>query len=62
MSCRCENKKTMCEYSHVSELARKTAILERCIYVVYKKADGTFGFDKIGAEIEGTNVEYRHFL
>ena len=25
MSCGCDNKKIMCEYAHVSELARKAA-------------------------------------
>ena len=58
----CKNKKVMCECSYMSELARKTAILEQCIYVVYKKTDGTFGFEKVGAEIEGAIVEFRHFM
>lgn len=62
MSCMCENKKVMCECSHVSELARKAAILERCIYAVYKKTDGTYSFDKAGSEIAGIVVELRHYL
>lgn len=62
MSCICEQKKIMCEYAHISELARKAAILEQCIYVVYKKADGTYCFDKVGTEIDGFIVEFRHYL
>lgn len=62
MSCGCDNKKIMCEYAHVSELARKTAILERCIYVVYRRHDGTYGFDRADSEINGDIVEFRHYL
>lgn len=62
MSCGCENKKIMGELDKVSDLARKAAILDGCIYVVYKKADGTYAFDKDGTEIKGTIVEYRHYL
>ena len=52
----------MCKYAHVSELARKAAILEHCIYVVYRRQDGTYGFDKAGSEIDGKIVEFRHYL
>lgn len=62
MSCGCENKKIMCEYAHVSELARKAAILDQCVYVVYRRTDGTYGFDKAFSEIDGMIVEYRHYL
>lgn len=62
MSCSCENKKILCEYAHVSELARKAAILDHCIYVVYRRTDGTYGFDKAFSEIGGIIVEYRHYL
>lgn len=61
MSCGCENKKIMCEWSHISELARKAAVMEGVIYVVYRKDDGTYHFGKIG-ESEGMIVEYRHYL
>lgn len=62
MSCMCENKKMMCEYARVSELARKAAVLEQCVYAVYRKADGTYAFDKADAEIDGIIVEFRHYL
>lgn len=60
MSCGCENKKIMCEYAHISELARKAAVMEGVIYVVYKRG-GTYHFGRIG-EVNGDIVEYRHYL
>ncbi|MBR1467344.1 MAG: hypothetical protein IJ606_01795 [Bacteroidaceae bacterium] len=62
MSCACERKKRMSEQSRVSELARKYAIMEQTMAVVYKKADGTFSFAPVGEEIKGEIVEYRHYL
>lgn len=62
MSCNCEMKKVMSELERVSELARKAAILDECVYVVYRKDDGTYAFDKDGTEIKGSIVEYRHYL
>ena len=62
MSCGCEIKKEMGEMERVSEFARKAAMLDECIYVVYLKADGTYSFDRLGTEIKGTIVEYRHYL
>ncbi len=62
MSCNCERKKIMSEQAHVSELARKCAILEQKVVAVYKKADGTFSFAPVDEEIRGEIVEYRHYL
>lgn len=62
MSCACENKRMQSELYRISELARKAAILDWCIYVVYLKSDGTYAFDRIGQEIIGKIVEYRHYL
>lgn len=62
MSCGCDIRKEMGELERVSELARKAAMLDGCIYVVYLKADGTYSFDKLGTEIKGRIVEYRHYL
>ena len=50
------------ELYRISELARKAAILDWCIYVVYLKSDGTYAFDRIRQEIIGKIVEYRHYL
>lgn len=62
MSCGCDIRKEMGELERVSELARKAAMLDECIYVVYLKSDGTYSFDKLGTEIRGRIVEYRHYL
>ena len=35
MGCGCENKKIMSEYEHVAMLAKKAAMLDGCVYVVY---------------------------
>jgi hypothetical protein len=35
----------MSELERVSELARKAAMLDECIYVIYLKADGSYSFD-----------------
>ena len=42
--------------------AKKAAVLDGCMYVVYQKEDGTYAFDKLGVEIKGKIVEYRHYL
>ncbi|WP_418942138.1 hypothetical protein [Phocaeicola coprophilus] len=52
----------MSELERVSELARKAAMLDECIYVIYLKADGSYSFDRLGTEIKGTIIEYRHYL
>ena len=62
MSCGCKIKKEMSELERVSERARKAAMLDECIYVIYLKADGSYSFDRLGTEIKGTIVEYRHYL
>lgn len=50
------------ELERIRELAKKAAVLDGCMYVVYQKDDGTYTFDKLGVEIKGTIVEYRHYL
>ena len=62
MACACENRKLQSELDRVSELAKKAAVLDSCIYVVYQRKDGTYAFDKLGVEIKGTIVEYKHYL
>ena len=62
MACSCEIKKMQSELERISELAKKAAVLDGCVYVVYQKEDGTYAFDKLGDEIKGKIVEYRHYL
>ena len=47
------------ELERVSDLAKKAAILNGCMYVVYQKEDGTYAFDKIGVEIKEGMKESR---
>lgn len=58
MGCGCENKKIMSE----AMLAKKAAMLDGCVYVVYRKSDGTYSFDKEGTKVDGVIVEYKHYL
>lgn len=62
MGCSCENKKKMSDYEHVAMLAKKAAVMEGCVYVIYRKKDVTYAFDKEGTEIDGIIVEYKHHL
>ena len=62
MACSCEIKKMQSELERISDLAKKAAVLDGCMYVVYQKEDGTYAFDKLGVEIKGKIVEYRHYL
>lgn len=50
------------ELERISDLAKKAAVLDGYMYVVYQKEDGTYAFDKLGVEIKGKIVEYRHYL
>ena len=62
MGCMCENRKLQRELDRISELAKKAAVLDSCMYVVYQKEDGTYAFDKVGFEIKGKIIEFRHYL
>lgn len=62
MACGCEIKKIQSELDRISELAKKAAILDGCMYVVYQKEDGTYAFDMAENEIKGKIIEYRHYL
>ena len=63
MSCDCENKKAMSEQGRVSALARRAAMLDKQIYAVFLRSDGTYGFGRYNTpDVEGNIVEYRHYL
>ena len=62
MACSCMNKIRQSDRDIQSELARKAAMLDGEIYALYQKPYGTYGFDKISAEIKHPIVEYRHYL
>lgn len=62
MSCACQNKKLASELERISQLARKMAIIERCVYEVRKHENGTYSFNQTGYGAKGKIVEYRHYL
>lgn len=59
MSCGCENKEIMKERERMRELAKKSSSLDECVYILYLKADNTFGFCKEAEFInQGQLIEY----
>ena len=63
MSCDCEMKRAMREQDRVGELAKKAAVLDQCMYAVFLRTDGTYGFGRYGtSDITGEIVELKHYL
>ncbi len=62
MSCDCENRKKQSDYEKIAGLAKKAAVMEHAVYVVYRRPDGTYAFDREDAEIEGEIIEFKHYL
>lgn len=56
MSCGCENRKRMEDKARMRELAKKAAVLDGVVYVLYER-DGVFGFCREGDVYEGEFVE-----
>lgn len=51
MSCMCENRKRMEDIGRMRSLAKKAAMMEGKVYVLYEN-DGIFGFVPEGVECE----------
>ena len=62
MACSCEIKKMQSELERISDLAKKAAVLDGCMYVVYQKEDGTNHFYKKGVAIKEKIVENKHTI
>ena len=62
MACDCENKKKQSDYERIAGLAKKAAVMEGAVYVVYRRHDGTYAFDREDAEIKGEIIEFKHYL
>lgn len=62
MGCGCENIKIMSDYERISELAKKAAVMEGSVYVVFRRNDGTYGMAREGEKFEGIIVEFKHYL
>ena len=53
----------MATYENIRRLAIKMAVSDKRIYVLIRKADGTFVFEPMNAiESKGKIVEYIHYL
>lgn len=62
--CNCASQnKAMATYENIRRLAIKMAVSDKRIYVLIRKADGTFVFEPMNAiESKGKIVEYIHYL
>lgn len=61
MSCGCEIKHRFSELEYVRSMAKKAARMEGVVYVIYRKNDGTYSFDRLDG-FSGTILEYVHYL
>lgn len=57
MSCRCIQEEWQRDLAKQRELAKKTAVLLDCTQVLYRMADGRFGFVSEGNEYNGEYYE-----
>jgi hypothetical protein len=62
--CNCASQnRAMATYENIRRLAIKMAVSDKRIYVLIRKADGTFVFEPMNAiESKGKIVEYIHYL
>lgn len=61
MGCDCENRKKSGELSLIEALAKKAAVLNQCIYAIYRRDDGTYAFTRID-DCKNDIVELIHYL
>ena len=52
MACGCEIKKMQSELDRISELAKKAAILDGCMYVVYQKEEVPMLLIRLGMRLK----------
>lgn len=57
MSCKQENKR-LADIKRMRDLAKKSASMDQCVYVLFEKEDGSFGFDKENENYKGRLIEY----
>lgn len=58
MSCGCEGNRRMKDIAAMRNLAKAAARMEGCVFIVYERKDGTFGFCKENEEYNGKLIEY----
>lgn len=61
MSCACENRKRQEDIGRMRSLAKKAAIMERRVYILYENG-GVFGFVPEGVEYKGVFVEFVWYI
>lgn len=57
MSCRCQQEQWQRDLAKQEELAKKTAVMLDCPQVLYRMADGRFGFVSDGSSYNGEFYE-----
>ncbi len=58
MSCACNNRRLAQEYERIYRLAKGLARMECKDVVIFRNADGTYGFIQAGKETDKPIVEY----
>lgn len=58
MSCWCQGNKRLASLEKMREIASKVAKMEKSVFILIEKKDGTFGFTKDGEEYTGKLIEY----
>ena len=58
MSCWCQGNKRLASIEKMREIARKAAKMEKSVFVLIEKPDGTYYFVKDGENYTSTFIEY----
>lgn len=58
MSCWCQGNKRLASLEKMREIASKAAKMEKSVFILIEKKDGTFGFVKDGERYTGNLIEY----
>lgn len=58
MSCACEHRKMASDLERIRKLAKGCARLEDKVFIIFKRDDGTYGFQSESEEIDKPIIEY----
>ena len=58
MSCWCQGNKRLAYIEKMREIAKKAAKMEKSVYVLFKKEDGSIWYAKEGEDYQGVFVKY----
>lgn len=58
MSCWCQGNKRLASIEKIREIARKAAKMEKSVFILYSKEDGTIWYVREGEYYKGVFVEY----